>query len=124
MNFSHTISASGASCDEVPAVVTCGSTKQFKLTASIDRGAGFVIWDLTSATVTVLFTKPDGTSLTALATVTDGPAGVAIHLNAASFFVAADVGDWRLAWMVEDSGVVEVSLPEFFTVIVSPGVRA
>ena len=95
--------------------LTEGATYAFTLTATKDGTA----WDLTGATVTLTLHKPDGTSLSKSATVTDGPNGKAAYTS-----VAADLdqtGTWYRVWKVESGSVVQYSPnPISFAVFPSP----
>lgn len=82
------------------ALVT-GSTYNWTLNAKKDG----VIWSLSGATVTLLLRKPDGTSVTKSATVTDAAAGVAVYEG-----VTTDldlIGGWRRTWRVVQ-GVIDI----------------
>lgn len=94
--------------------VTIASTNRFRLEAKKDG----VIWALTSATVTLLLRKPDGTGLVKTATVTDGPGGVAEYVSLTTDLDV--IGGWRRSWRVVDGAVDVRSLPIPFSVQAAP----
>ena len=94
--------------------LTIGSTYRFRLVAKKDG----VTWDLTAATISLLFRKPDGTSLTGSATVTDGPGGVAEYVCSTTDLDI--IGGWRLSWKVVAGVIVQSSLPIPFSVQAAP----
>lgn len=97
-----------------------GNTHQFLLTAkklAYDAAAFAVldaVWDLTTATVTLIFVKPDGTLVTKTASITNGPKGLAQYTTTTTDLDT--VGDWQRYWRVIDGSVDLRSGPITFTV--------
>jgi hypothetical protein len=89
-----------------------GSNIPFEVHATLDTGAP---WDLTGATVTLTFRRPDGTRFTRLAAVTDGPGGVARYVSTTA---ELDVpGYWCRQWTVTDAlGTTDNSALVWFNV--------
>jgi hypothetical protein len=89
-----------------------GSNIPFEVHATLDTG---LPWNLTGATVTLTFRRPDGTRFTRLATVTDGPGGVARYVSTTA---ELDVpGYWCRQWTVTDAlGTTDNSAPVWFNV--------
>ena len=86
------------SYDTQPIVV--GNTMDFQLAA----GQGGIAWDLTEATVSLEFRRPDGTIVgPSSATITDGPGGLA-HFQCLDTLLDID-GRWARQWKVTQSGV-------------------
>jgi len=96
----------------VSEVVTVGSTKTWELIAKKDG----VVWDISSAVVTLYFVKQDSSIVSFNAPVTDGINGIAKYTNLSTLFVSADRGTWFSVWKVADGSVVEYSVGEVFTV--------
>lgn len=94
--------------DDTDVIVT--DTTLFELNA-LRNG---VVWDITGATVTLKFKKPDGTVLSVAPIVTDGPNGVAQY-NAPTSVLDAR-GDWIRQWTVTKSGVILSSRQIHFNV--------
>ena len=91
-----------------------GSTYAWTLNAKKD-GA---VWDITGATVTMILRKDDGTESTKSATVTDGPAGVAVYTGLTTDLT--EVGGWRRTWRVVLGAIDIKYLPIPFSVQASP----
>lgn len=88
-----------------------GSSEVFQARSDLDG----LYWDLTGGTATLTLVDPGGNSVNVPATI--GPDGA----PKAPWTVTGPAGDWRRAWRLQDaSGVVQVSRPIAFTVVVSP----
>jgi hypothetical protein len=97
--------------------LTVGSTYRFFTDPPIEKDGA--VWDLTSAVVTLLLKKPDGTVLTKAATVVaPATAGVAEYVSVASDLDIA--GNWSRSWKVTDGTVTQISHPKRFTVEAAP----
>lgn len=94
--------------------VTVGSQYRFLGTLTKD-GA---VWDLTGATVQLLFKKPDATTVTKTATILSAAAGQVYYDSAAADLDQA--GNWTRSWKVTISSVVDYTLPVQFTVVAAP----
>lgn len=90
------------------------STYRFQLTAKKDG----VVWPLSSATVTLIFKKPDATTVTKTATISDPDNGIAYYDATTSDLTPS--GKWTRAWRVVDGAVDQKSAPIVFFVIDSP----
>lgn len=95
--------------------LTVGSTYRWQLTATLDGD----VWDLSAATVTLKFHRPDGsTSEFAAVLVGGGTGGVARYDNDTLDLDVA--GRWRRSWEVIDGDVVQRSVPQPFVVVDTP----
>lgn len=98
-------SCSGQIVDE-PVVI--GGTYYWLLTAYKDD----VIWDLTGATITHYFQKPDRTIKSYSAIILVATDGTAYQINPSSTFDS--VGVWKHSWKILQSGIeIESAFEEF-----------
>lgn len=101
--------------------LTLGSTYQH-LSKDLVTGLGIkkngVVWDLTGATVSVIFERPDETEFTRVATITDAANGLASYTNPAGELDV--IGTWTKCWQVVQGSISIRSLPETFLVKDSP----
>lgn len=91
-----------------------GNTYDFRATITKDGAA----WNLASATVTVEFKQPDGTTVSKSATVLSASAGTVSYTNDADLLASS--GQWTRAWKVVDGSIVQKGLPIPFNVQESP----
>ena len=94
--------------------LTVGSTYDFILNAKKDG----VTWNITGATVTVVFRKPDASQVTRSATVTDGPNGVAAYAGTTTDLDV--IGGWRRTWRVVLGAIDLRYIPIPFSVQAAP----
>ena len=80
-------------------VYIIGNTHKFLLAAEKDG----LTWDLSSATVTLIFVKPDWSQVTKSATLVSGPAGTAQYTTLTTDLDQS--GKWRRFWRVVDGSV-------------------
>jgi hypothetical protein len=97
------------------ATFVLAETKQFILNATKNG----VVWNLTSATVSLLLEKPDGTTLTKSATITNPTGGVASYTTLTTDLNA--VGKWWRSWSITDGAVTLKDVGTRFTVTEAPG---
>jgi hypothetical protein len=98
--------------DDMP--YTVGGTHRFEHAAWADGEA----WDLTGATVTLHFRRPDGTTFARTATITDAAAGEAEYTTLTTDLDTA--GWWARAWEVTQGGVVVPGRERLFYVDPAP----
>lgn len=102
--------------------VTIGSTYRWTPLDSTGTRVGFrkddVIWDLTGATVSILFEDPGGNVSTFTATVDDATNGKAYYDNLTTLFDEAGV--WTRTWKVVQGSITILYDPIEFTVVASP----
>jgi hypothetical protein len=93
------------------------STKPFDVAITRDGEA----WDLTGATVSVIFRGPDGTEVTKAATITDAAAGEATYVTATTDLVPTKRRErWTRSWKVVQGGTNRRSLPIPFVLVAAP----
>lgn len=98
------------------ATYTAGSTYEWALAATAD-GEPF---DLTGCTVKLRFRKPDGTTFELVATVTNGPGGLAQVQNDDDDLAPDSLGGWRRSWEIVHADGRIRSIPIAFRVIDTP----
>ncbi len=89
-------------------------TYTFSLEAQKDE----VVWDITGATVTLVFRKPNGVTVTKSATITNGVAGLAEYTTLTTDLDV--ISTWSRAWNVVLGSIDIRSEPISFNVIDSP----
>ena len=90
--------------------IVMGGTYYWKLTATKD-GA---VWDLTGATITITFFTPSGTTKEYAAAILVAANGTAFYVNPTATFDAK--GPWSVSWQVTQSGVIQETQEDSFTV--------
>jgi len=97
----------------MPATVpyyTVGSTKKFRATITKDA----VAWNLTSAIVTFVFIKPDGSQLNRSGTVENAVGGIAYYVTLTTDLSVK--GAWSVYVKVVDGAIDDASNPVEFLV--------
>ncbi len=97
-----------------PSALVVGS--QYNFLDVITRNG--VIWDLTGATVTIYFKRPDATTFSFTGTLTTPTSGQVSYQCATTDLNQA--GQWTRAWKVVLNGVTYWTVPTSFQVVVSP----
>lgn len=98
--------------------IAASATHPFDLAASY----GGETWDLTGATVTILFRSPAGVQTEKTATILDAAAGLARYLTGTTDLVceARRRERWTFCWRVRQSPIDERTLPVPFLLVSSP----
>lgn len=87
-------------------------------TFSLEAKKDGVTWDITGATVTLIFRKPDGTTSTKIATITSGVGGLAEYTTLTTDLDV--ISTWSRAWNIVLGSIDVRSEPIAFSVINSP----
>lgn len=90
-----------------PPPLVKNSTYDFQLAAQKNGGT---FWDLSGASVWILFTDPQGVTTPQVATVANGGAKY-------PFWLADQVGTWSRAWKIQQSATTQISQPIEFRVV-------
>jgi hypothetical protein len=94
-------------------IITVGSTHRFRPLSGFKKDG--VVWDITGATVTIIFTKPDGTQVTKSATLVTPGSGIAEYVTLTADFDVA--GTWYYKWRVVQGSVDLATEPIPFAVV-------
>lgn len=95
--------------------LTVGS--QYRFQAALKKNG--LVWDLTGATVTLEFKRPDGTTFSRSASLLNATAGVVYYDSAVADLDVAGT-TWTRAWKVTLNSKVNYTTPIGFTVVSSP----
>jgi len=94
-----------------PEEFTVGSTELMQSKAF----KGGLLWNLVGGSARLLMTDPDGTDYDLAATPQNGGASV-------GWTVPNVPGTWVRAWkLIDSTGVIQISVPITFRVVLSPG---
>lgn len=94
--------------------LTVGSQYRFRATLTKDG----MVWDLTGATITLNFKKPDGSTSTRSASLLVASSGQVYYDSTVADLDQA--GEWRRSWKVNLGGIISLTVPVRFTVVESP----
>lgn len=94
--------------------LTVGSQYRFLDTLTKDKR----LWDLTGATVTIYFKRPDGTTFSQSASLFSATVGQVNYDCSTSDLNQA--GNWTRSWKVVLGGVTDYTEPVQFSVLASP----
>lgn len=94
--------------------LTVGS--QYKFLDTITKNGA--VWDLTGATVTIFFKRPDGSTFSTAGSLHDADSGQVTYTCSTSDLSVA--GNWTRSWRVVLGGFTDYSEPILFTVVASP----
>lgn len=92
------------------------SGSQYRFMATVTRNGS--VWDLTGATVTLSFKRPDGTSTSRSASLLSAANGQVNYDSATVDLNQA--GTWTRSWSISLGGIVYKTPPIQFTVVEAP----
>lgn len=95
--------------------LTVGSQYRFEATLTKDGSP----WDLTGATVTLYFKRPDGTTFSKTGSLLNSGLNGQVYYDCTTTDLD-QAGNWTRAWKIVVGGVTDYATPVQFTVLAAP----